>query len=43
VRKCRNFSRPQLKLFNAMIPILRRIDHRLPWPSLGLLVVARRR
>lgn len=43
VRRCRNFSRPQLKLFNAMIPILRRVDHRLPWPGLGLLVVARRR
>lgn len=42
VRKSRNFSRPQLKLFNAMIPILRRVDHLLPWPGLGLLVVARR-
>jgi SAM-dependent methyltransferase len=43
VRKCRNFSRLQLKLFNAMIPILRHFDHLLPWPGLGLLVVARRR
>jgi len=43
VRKCRNFSRVQLKLFNAMIPILRRVDHLLPWPGLGLFVVAQRR
>ncbi len=43
VLKSRNFSRVQLKLFNAMIPFLRRIDHRLPWPGLGLIVVARRR
>jgi glycosyltransferase involved in cell wall biosynthesis len=42
VRKCRTFSRLQLKLFNAMIPLLRRVDHLLPWPGLGLLVVARR-
>jgi glycosyltransferase involved in cell wall biosynthesis len=42
VRKCRNFSRIQLKVFNAMIPFLRHVDHLLPWPGLGLLVVARR-
>jgi glycosyltransferase involved in cell wall biosynthesis len=43
ILKSRNFSRVQLKLFNSMIPFLRRIDHRLPWPGLGLIAVARRR
>ncbi len=43
VRKARNFSRVQLKLFDVTIPLLRRVDHFLPWPGLGLLVVARRR
>ena len=43
VRKARNFSRVQLKLFDVTIPLLRRVDHFFPWPGLGLLVVARRR
>jgi hypothetical protein len=43
VRKSRNFSRVQMKVFNAMIPVLRHVDRFLPWPGLGLLVVARRR
>ncbi len=42
VLKRRHFSQVQLKLFNAIIPLLRHVDRFLPWPGLGLLVVARR-
>ena len=38
----RSFSRIQLKIFDLMVPILRRLDRFLPWPSLGLIVVARK-
>jgi glycosyltransferase involved in cell wall biosynthesis len=41
--KRRNFGRVQMKLFNAMIPLLRHVDRFLPWPGLGLVLVARRR
>ena len=43
VRKRRDFGRIQLKLYNALIPLLRYVDRFLPWQGLGLLVVARRR
>ena len=43
VLKRRHFGRVQLKLFNAMILFLRHVDRFLPWPGLGLLVVARKR
>jgi glycosyltransferase involved in cell wall biosynthesis len=42
VLRRRSFSRFQLKLFDLMVPILRRLDRFLPWPSLGLIAVARR-
>ena len=42
-RKRRNFGRVQMKVFNAMIPLLQNVDHLLPWSGLGLLLVARRR
>jgi SAM-dependent methyltransferase len=42
-RKRRNFGRVQMKIFNAMIPLLRNVDRFLPWSGLGLLLVARRR
>ncbi len=38
----RNFSRLQLKGFDWMVPILRRVDRWLPWPGLGMIAVARR-
>ncbi|MCH7666270.1 MAG: glycosyltransferase [Acidobacteria bacterium] len=38
----RGFSRVQLKLFDWLVPILRRIDRLLPWQGLGLIAVARR-
>jgi SAM-dependent methyltransferase len=43
VLKRRRFGRVQLKLFNAMVPLLRHVDRFLPWTGLGLLVVARKR
>jgi SAM-dependent methyltransferase len=37
------FSRVQLKIFDVMVPLLRRVDHLLPWSGLGLMAVATRR
>jgi len=42
VLRRRSFSRVQLKLFDLMVPILRRLDRFLPWPSLGLIAVAKK-
>ena len=41
LRKTR-LSRVQLKLFDLMIPVLRRIDRFLPWKGLGLIAVAKK-
>jgi SAM-dependent methyltransferase len=41
--KRERLSRIQLKLFDMMVPILRRIDRWLPLPPLGLIAVARKR
>jgi 2-polyprenyl-3-methyl-5-hydroxy-6-metoxy-1,4-benzoquinol methylase len=38
----RNFSRIQLKIFDLLVPLLRRIDAGLPGPGLGILAVARK-
>ena len=35
------FGRVQLKIFDLMVPIVRRLDRFLPWPGLGLIAVAR--
>lgn len=35
------FNPVQMKLFNQVIPIVRRVDRFLPWPALGLIAVAR--
>jgi glycosyltransferase involved in cell wall biosynthesis len=35
------FSAVQMKLFNQLVPIVRRVDRFLPWPALGLIAVAR--
>lgn len=40
--KRRRFSRPQLKLFNILVPVIRRLDGALPWGGLGIIAVARR-
>ncbi len=37
-----NFSRWQLKLFDLLVPLFRLVDRFLPWPGLGLIVVARK-
>jgi glycosyltransferase involved in cell wall biosynthesis len=37
------FSRLQLKIFDWLVPLLRRIDRILPWKGLGLIAVARRK
>ena len=42
VLRRRSFSRIQLKIFDLMVPILRRVDRFLPWPSLGLIAVAKK-
>ncbi len=38
----RNFGRIQLKIFDLLVPLLRRIDRFLPWPGLGVIAVARK-
>ena len=35
------FNPVQMKLFNQIVPILRHVDRRLPWPALSLIAVAR--
>ncbi len=35
-------GRWQLKLFDLLVPLLRRIDRFLPWKGLGLVAVARK-
>jgi 2-polyprenyl-3-methyl-5-hydroxy-6-metoxy-1,4-benzoquinol methylase len=35
------FDPVQMKVFNQLVPIVRRIDRFLPWPALGLIAVAR--
>ena len=39
----RSFGRLQLKVFDLLVPLLRRFDNLLPLPGLGLMAVARRR
>jgi glycosyltransferase involved in cell wall biosynthesis len=40
VLKRRHFARLQIKLFDMLVPILRRVDGIWPWPGLGVLAVA---
>ena len=35
------FNPVQMKLFNHLVPIVRRVDRFLPWLALGLIAVAR--
>jgi glycosyltransferase involved in cell wall biosynthesis len=42
VLKRRHFGRAQLKLFNMLIPLLRRLDPLVPLRGLGIIAVARR-
>ena len=42
IRKKRTFSRWQIKVFDTLVPILRRVDSWLPWKGLGIIAVARR-
>jgi hypothetical protein len=39
VLRRRTLSRFQLRLFNLLVPIWRRIDSRLPWPSTSLIAI----
>ena len=43
ILKRRHFSRAQLKIFNVLVPLIRRVDRVFPWSGLGLIAVARRR
>jgi SAM-dependent methyltransferase len=42
VMKRRDFSRVQLKIFNMMVPVIRRLDTLAPGKGLGLIAVARK-
>jgi glycosyltransferase involved in cell wall biosynthesis len=37
-----SFNRVQIKLFDLLIPFLRRVDRLLPWRGLGIIAIARR-
>ena len=39
ILKRRGFSTAQLKLFDALTPVWRRIDRRLPWPPTSLIAI----
>jgi SAM-dependent methyltransferase len=38
----RTFTRPQLKILDVLVPIVRRLDRFVPWAGLGIIAVARR-
>ncbi len=40
--KRRHFSRSQLKIFNMLVPVIRRIDSLIPGQGLGIIAVARK-
>jgi len=42
ILKRRHFSRSQLKIFNILVPLVRRVDRAFPWSGLGIIAVARR-
>ncbi|MEO6192401.1 MAG: glycosyl transferase family 2, partial [Thermoanaerobaculia bacterium] len=42
ILKRRHFSRNQLKLFNVLVPAIRRIDPLIPGKGLGIIAVARK-
>ena len=42
VFKRKDFSRIQLKIFDSMVFILRKVDWLLPWKGLSLIAIARR-
>lgn len=35
----RTLSRAQLRVFDLLVPLWRRIDHRLPWPATSLIAI----
>jgi glycosyltransferase involved in cell wall biosynthesis/protein-L-isoaspartate O-methyltransferase len=41
VLKRRSFSRLQLRVFDAMVPLWRRIDRYFPWPAVSVIAVGR--
>lgn len=40
--KRRHFSRNQLKIFNVLVPAIRRVDHLVPGAGLGIIAVSRK-
>ena len=42
VLRRRTLSRVQLYIFDTLVPILRRIDHKLPWPATSLIAIGTR-
>jgi hypothetical protein len=42
ILKRRNFSRVQLKIFNMLVPAVRRLDPLIPGKGLGIIAVARK-
>jgi glycosyltransferase involved in cell wall biosynthesis/phospholipid N-methyltransferase len=42
ILKRRHFSRSQLKIFNMLVPVIRRIDPAVPGQGLGIIAIARK-
>ncbi len=42
ILKRRHFSRSQLKIFNMLVPVIRRIDSAVPGRGLGIIAIARK-
>lgn len=38
----RNLNKLQLKIFDTLMPVIRRVDRFLPWPGLGLIAIGRK-
>ena len=41
VLKRRSFSRFQLRIFDSLVPLWRRIDRFFPWPAVSVIAVGR--
>ena len=39
--KRRSFSSFQLRIFDTLVPLWRRIDHLFPWPAVSVIAVGR--
>jgi len=41
ILKRRNFGRIQLRIFDALVPLWRRLDRHLPWPAVSVIGIGK--